>query len=119
MADRILMFSGTTGASGVNTDTAIATGYARVRILRVKIKRVAGTAVTFTPAIFSAASATLADITQEFLGSNTAIAALFDSTNIDGYASTDASYKLYLRPGPQGGSGDNTFAYQVWVEPIL
>lgn len=118
MRSEATLYSGTTAASGTNTDTAIPLGIVEGKIVRVKIKRVAGAAATFTPAIFSASGASLADITQEFLGSNTAVAALFDSTNIEGYVAPAAGGTIYFRPGPQGGSVDNTFAYQIWVEPI-
>lgn len=118
---RASLYSGRTEASGTNTDTAIrvAGSSTLVKIQRIKLKRVAGGAATFTPAVFSAASATLADITQEYLGANTAVAALFDATNIDGYCRTDIDGYIYLRPGSQGGSVDNTFDYQVAVEILL
>ena len=86
-----------------------------VRIERVKLKRVAGTGANFTPRLHSDVTCTAGSITQEMAGAATAVAVLFDGTNIDGVCSTDALGRLYLVPAPDAGA-DNQFDYVVCLE---
>jgi hypothetical protein len=111
-----------TGSSGANiasgTDITLQIGDARrikLKLQRVKVRRLAGSAANFTPRVFSASGASNADIDQEFQGAATAVGSLFDSTDINAYCYTDTNGRLYLRPGPDAGA-DNQFAYQVYYE---
>lgn len=110
--------TGTTAASGATTQTALVLSDSRVKIIirRVKIKRTAGTAANFTPRIYKVSGATSSSINQEFLGSTTAVASLFD-TAAEVYVFTDADGKLYLEPGPDAGA-NNTFEYEVYFEIV-
>ena len=60
--------------------------------------------------------ATSASINQEFEGSSTAVASLFD-TVAQVYVFTDTNGKLYLEPGPDAGS-NNVFDYEVYFEIV-
>lgn len=108
--DIVLQIGQDLGAT--NTDEA---QRVKVKIQRIKIKWISGTAATFTPSMFSETGAALADIEQEYLGALTAVAAIFDATNIQGYCYTDLRGRLYLRPTPNAGA-DNIFKYQVYYE---
>ena len=108
--DIVLQIGEDLGASNTKEDARI-----KVKIQRIKIEHVSGTAATFTPSMFSEAGAALTDIAQEYLGVVTAVAAIFDATNIQAYCYTDLRGRLYLRPTPNAGA-DNTFKYQVYYE---
>lgn len=110
--------TGTTAASGATTQTALVVSDSRVKIIirRVKLKRTAGTAANFTPRIYKVSGALSGSINQEFLGSATAVASLFD-TVAEVYVFTDTDGKLYLEPGPDAGA-DNTFEYEVYFEIV-
>lgn len=87
--------------------------FLKVGLVRMKIKRVAGTGATFTPLIFSKVAVTTAgDIAQEYAGAATAVATLFDPQLGDApvWMQTDATGALYLVIGPNAGA-DNTFDY--------
>lgn len=104
-----------TAASGAATVTTLQIapeGRTKVGLVRAKIKHVAGSAATFAPRIHSdAASTTAGDIDQEFAGTATAVATLFDPTiNEPIWMYTDELGRLYFIPAPNAGS-DNTFDY--------
>jgi len=88
-----------------------------VQVLRVKLQRTAGTATTFTPRVFSTSAGTAGSVAQQFVGSATAIADLFDVVCSGVLFDTDATGVLYLEPGPNAGA-DNAFSYEVVVEVL-
>lgn len=102
---------------GATTVTAIrlSTTRTKVGMARCKIKWMSGTGATFTPLIFSASGVTTAgDIQQEFAGTATAVATLFDPS-IDPFQNifyTDENGYIYLVLGPNAGS-DNVFRFSL------
>lgn len=87
----------------------------KVKLQRIKLEHVSGTAANFTPAVFSIVSGVLTEIEQEYLGAATAVAVLFGATDIQGYCYTDTRGRLYLRPTPDAGA-NNVFDYAVYYE---
>lgn len=91
----------------------VGTPFMKVGLVRFKMKRVAGTAANFQPYIFSKSGVvTAGDIAQEYAGSSTAVANLFDPQLGDApvWMQCDADGKLYMMPAPDAGA-DNTFDY--------
>lgn len=88
-----------------------------VQVHRVKCKRSAGTAASFTPRIYSASGASLGGMNQEFAGSSTVVADLFDVATIGVIFKTDASGRLYVEPGPNAGA-DNAFDIELVLEVL-
>jgi hypothetical protein len=88
-----------------------------VQVLRIKLQRTAGTATTFTPRVFSTSAGTAGSVAQQFVGSSTAVADLFDVVCSGVIFDTDAGGKLYLEPGPVAGA-DNAFSYEVVLEVL-
>jgi len=89
--------------------------FIRLGLVRFKLKRIAGSAANFTPFIFSKAGVTTAgNISQEYEGSATAVANLFDPQLADApvVMQTDENGRLYLVPGPDAGA-DNQFEYAL------
>lgn len=85
----------------------------KVEMVRLKVKRTAGTAANFQPFITNTAGVTSSGgIDQEFLGASTAVATLFDPSVSGGFMETDANGKLYLLLVPDAGA-DNTFRYKA------
>ena len=82
--------------------------FQKVALCRIKMKRVSGTALDFTPRIFSKAGVTAAgDISQEYAGATTVIADLFDPATPQSAPvpmQTDELGNLYLLPGVLAGS---------------
>jgi len=101
------------------TDLTIDTGggIATVNILRVKVKRTAGTAATFTPRLYNLAGAASGSINMQFEGSSTAVATLFDVACAGVVFQTDTSGQFFLEPGPNAGA-DNAFDYEISYEVI-
>lgn len=94
----------------------IATDTVKVVIRRVKIKHTAGTALNFVPRIGKAAGFVASSIDQEFVGSSTAVADLFDVV-AEAATYTDTDGRLYLRPAPDAGA-NNTFDYEIYYDVI-
>jgi hypothetical protein len=88
-----------------------------VQVLRIKLQRTAGTATTFTPRVFSTSGGTAGTVAQQFVGSSTAVADLFDVVCSGVLFDADAGGKFYLEPGPNAGS-DNAFSYEVVLEVL-
>lgn len=87
--------------------------FVKLGMVRMKVKRVAGSAVSFTPLIFSEAGVTTAgDISQEYAGTSTVVADLFDPQLADApvVMQADSLGRLYLVLGPNAGA-DNQFEY--------
>jgi len=101
------------------TDLTIDTGggIATVNVLRVKVKRTAGTAATFTPRLYNLAGAASGSINMQFEGSSTAVATLFDVACAGVVFQTDTSGQFFLEPGPNAGA-DNAFDYEISYEVI-
>jgi hypothetical protein len=114
-----LTVTGTLTSYGAGTRLAIETtgGSSLVQVLRIKLQRTAGTAATFTPRVFSTSGGTAGTVAQQFVGSATAIADLFDVVCSGVLFDADAGGKLYLEPGPNAGS-DNAFSYEVVLEVL-
>lgn len=114
-----LTVTGTLTSYGAGTRLAIeTTGESTlVQVLRVKIQRTAGTAATFTPRIFSTSGGTAGTVAQQFVGSSTAVADLFDVVCTGVLFDTDTGGKFYLEPGPVAGA-DNAFSYEVVFEVL-
>ena len=92
-------------------------GFAFVNIIRVKLKRTAGTAATFTPRLYDASAAAAGSIDQQFEGTATAVASLFDVACVGCVFRTDASGQFFLEPGPNAGA-DNAFDYEIAYEVL-
>ncbi|MEY4089823.1 MAG: hypothetical protein RJB55_2094 [Verrucomicrobiota bacterium] len=89
--------------------------FVKVGLVRFKIKHVAGSAASFTPLIFSESGVgTAGDISQEYAGSTTLVANLFDPQLADApvVMQADENGKLYFFPGPNAGA-DNQFEYAL------
>jgi hypothetical protein len=114
-----LSITGTLASYGAGTRLAIETTGTTtlVEVLRVKLQRTAGTAATFTPRIYSASGGTAGSVAQQFVGSSTAVADLFDVVCTGVLFDTDAGGKLYLEPGPVAGA-DNAFSYELVFEVL-
>ena len=114
-----LTVTGTLTSYGAGTRLAIETtgGTSLVQVLRIKLERTAGTAATFTPRVFSTSGGTAGTVAQQFVGSSTAVADLFDVVCSGVLFDTDGGGKLYLEPGPVAGA-DNAFSYEVVFEVL-
>lgn len=114
-----LTVTGTLTSYGAGTRLAIeTTGESTlVQVLRVKLQRTAGTAATFTPRVFSTSGGAAGAVAQQFVGSSTAVADLFDVVCTGVLFDTDAGGKFYLEPGPVAGA-DNAFSYEVVFEVL-
>jgi hypothetical protein len=114
-----LTFTGSVASYSAGTRLALETvnESSLVQVLRVKLKRTAGTAASFTPRIFSTAAGSSGTVAQQFVGSSTVIADLFDVVASGVLFDTDAAGKLYLEPGPNAGA-DNAFDYEVVLEVL-
>ena len=88
-----------------------------VSVVRVKIVRTAGTAANFTPRIYSTAAGGIGTVSQQFFGSNTLVADVFDVACTSVVFDTDATGKLYLEFGPNVGA-DNAFDYELIIEVL-
>lgn len=115
---RLSRVKGSTTALGSATKypVQIATEQVKVYLRRVKLKRTAGTGANFIPRIFKTSTATNGSIDQEFVGSSTAVADLFDVV-ADAYTYTDTDGYLFLTPGPDAGA-DNTFDYEIYFNLV-
>jgi hypothetical protein len=104
---------------GATTDLVIDTGggIATVNILRVKLKRTAGTAATFTPRIYNLAAAAAGSINMQFEGSSTAVATLFDVAAVGCVFQTNTAGEFFVEPGPNAGA-DNAFDYEISFEVV-
>jgi hypothetical protein len=97
----------------VELDFGAGMAFAKVGLVRFKVKRVAGAGANFQPYIFSKSGVTTAgDIAQEYAGSSTAVGTLFDPQLADApvWMQCDADGKLYMVLAPDAGA-DNTFDY--------
>ena len=103
--------------TGTRLPVGVGGGYTYVNIIRVKLKRTAGTAVSFTPRIYNASAALAGSINQQFVGSVTAVADLFDVASVGCVFQTDATGQLYVEPGPNAGA-DNAFDYEIYYEVL-
>jgi hypothetical protein len=114
-----LTVTGSLTSYAAGTRLAIETGgeVTLVQVLRIKLKRTAGTAASFTPRIFSTSGGATGTVAQQFVGSSTVIADLFDVVCSGVLFDTDATGKLYLEPGPNVGA-DNAFDYEVVLEVL-
>ena len=115
---RLSRVTGTTAALGAAGQVTlnISTETVKVRLRRVKVKHISGAAANFVPKLFKGSAAAAGSIDQEFVGSSTAVADLFDVV-ADACTYTDTSGDLYLRPTPDAGA-DNVFDYEVYFEVI-
>jgi len=89
--------------------------FVKVGLVRFKMEHLAGSAASFQPIIFSKSGVTTAgDISQEFQGTSTLIASLFDPQLSDApvVMQADANGRLYMLPAPNAGA-DNQFAYAL------
>lgn len=106
-----------TSAATVGGTTALVLDFGRpfikLGMVRMKVKHTAGAAANFTPLIFSKVGVTTAgDISQEYQGSSTPVATLFDPQLADApvVMQADENGKLYFLPGPDAGA-NNRFEY--------
>lgn len=106
--------TGTITGAGATTKATIqiADSTHLVKVLRVKLKRSAGTAANFVPRLFSSSTGANEDITQEFEGTSTAVADLFDVASEGVLCNTDTDGRIYLQPSPDAGA-DNAFAFRI------
>lgn len=92
-------------------------GYSFVNVVRIKLKRTAGTAASFTPRIYNASAALANSINQQFAGTSTAVADLFDVATAGCVFRTDATGQFFVEPGPNAGA-DNAFDYEIYYEVL-
>jgi hypothetical protein len=85
-----------------------------VRIDRVMVNRISGTATTYQPAIGNVGSFTTGTSAEKYLATSVPVATQTDDTAIEGLTSTDLLGNLYLRCAPNAGA-DNAFSYAVVV----
>jgi len=116
---RYARLSGTTSALTTTSRQAVRVADVRapipIEIRRLKVKRAAGAAsATYTPRVYSDSAGTSGTISQEYSGTNTASAALFDATDICAYCMTDSSGYIYLQINPDVG-GTDTWDYRIDV----
>jgi hypothetical protein len=106
--------TGTITGAGATTKVTIqiADSTHLVSVLRLKLRRSAGTAATFVPRLFSSSTGANEDITQEFKGTSAAVADLFDVASDGVLCNTDTDGRIYLQPSPDAGA-DNDFSYRV------
>lgn len=88
-----------------------------VQLHRVKIKRTAGTAASFTPRIYSASGSSINSIDMQFAGSSTVVADLFDVACTGVVFQTDSLGRFYVEPGFNAGS-DNAGDIELVVEVL-
>lgn len=86
-----------------------------VQLHRLKVKRTAGAAANFTPRVYSASAGTAGSVDQEFVGSATAVADLFDVACEGVVFKTDAVGRFYVEPGFDAGA-DNAANIDLVVE---
>ena len=92
-------------------------GFSFVNVIRIKLKRTAGTAANFTPRLYDASAAAAGSIDQQFAGSVTVVADLFDVACVGVVFRTDATGQFFLEPGPNAGA-DNAFDYEIAYEVL-
>lgn len=92
-------------------------GYTYVNVVRVKLKRTAGTAASLTPRVYSASAALAGSINQQFAGTSTVVADLFDVATAGCVFRTDASGQFFFEPGFNAGA-DNAFDYEIYYEVL-
>ena len=92
-------------------------GFTSVNVIRIKLKRTAGTAASFTPRVYSAVAAAAGSISQQFEGTAIAVASLFDVAAAGCVFRTDATGQFYVEPGPNAGA-DNAFDYEIAYEVL-
>lgn len=112
-----LMLSGTVGLQGTSTYNEMTIDSKRryVRIQRLIIVPANdGSAVTYAPLVTNGDGVS-GSIGQYYAGASTSIGDNFDVTDIQGWAVTDASGKLWIAFVPSAGS-DNTFSYELYLE---
>lgn len=86
-----------------------------VQLHRLKVKRTSGAAANFTPRVYSASAGTAGSVDQEFVGSSTAVADLFDVACDGVVFKTDAVGRFYVEPGFDAGA-DNDADIDLVVE---
>lgn len=104
---------------GTNTRLPIGlgSGFVFANVVRIKLKHTGGTAANFTPRLFNASAAAANSINQQFLGTSTVVADLFDVATQGCVLRTDATGQFYLEPGPNAGA-DNAFDYELYYEVL-
>lgn len=104
---------------GLNTRLPVGAGggFTYVNIVRIKLKQTAGSAANFTPRIYSVSGALAGSISQQFAGTVTAVADLFDVAADGCVFRTDATGQFYVEPGPNAGV-DNAFDYEIYYEVL-
>lgn len=101
-------------AAGTQTILRIGDVKRIVRIERVMVKRFAGTAANYQPAIGDKTGFTTGTTNEKYLATAVAVAVLTDDAGILGFTSTDDLGNLYMRIAPDAGA-DNTFVYSIIV----
>lgn len=115
---KVREYSGTATSVAAATEIEIDIGReCYVRIVRLRMKRSAGTAATFSPGIGVATGWSTNTVDQVWASGAGAVAALYDEARTDRWCKTDVNGKLWLRPIPDIGA-DNTFSWVLFVEVI-
>jgi hypothetical protein len=114
---RVAASSVTNFGTSTRQNIGVGGGFTFVNIIRIKLKRTAGTAASFTPRLYDAVAALSGSIDQQFVGSVTAVADLFDVACVGCVFRTDATGQFYLEPGPNAGA-DNAFDYEIYYEVL-
>lgn len=114
-----LTVTGSVTNYGSGTRLAVETtgGSSLVEVKRLKILRTAGTAASFTPRIYSTSAGGVGSIAQQFVGSTTNVADLFDVACSGVLFDTDSGGKLYVEFGFSAGA-DNAADYELVLEVL-
>lgn len=115
----IRIATGTVANYGATSQLAIGagSGFTFINVVRIKLRRTAGTAVSFTPRLYDLSGAAAGSIDMQFEGTSTAVASLFDVATVGCVFRTDATGQFYLEPGPNAGA-DNNFNYEIFFEVL-
>ena len=115
---KVREYSGTATSVAAATEIEIDIGReCYVRIVRLRMKRSAGTAANFSPGIGIVTGWTVNTVDQVWASASGAVGALYDEARTDRWCKTDVNGKLWLRPIPDAGA-DNTFSWVLFVEVI-
>jgi hypothetical protein len=114
---KVAVGSVTNYGTSTRLPVGVSGGFAFVNIVRIKLKRTAGTAVSFLPRLYNASAALSGSINQQFEGTSTAVADLFDVAADGCVFRTDATGQFFVEPGPNAGA-DNAFDYEIYYEVL-
>lgn len=114
---RVATGSVTNYGASTRKNISVGGGFTYINVVRIKLKHTGGSAANFTPRLYNASAAVVNSINQQFVGSLTVVADLFDVATVGCVLQTDATGQFYLEPGP-GAGADNAFDYEIYFEVL-